>query len=175
MAALGLSVASVFASGYLDAPDSVQTHFHPFLFVAGGTNLNRTPHLGAFLEFQRSWQAGLEIRSWAAHADSRYDYWPEVDFHLRRLWLSDEDVESLRNSEYVDVGAGVFPAYNLNGDQVGALPQARIGVGKYWIPVVGWRGGLDVNIAFAHYFWSRPPGSNHVQLLTLAAAFFYRL
>ena len=89
--------------------------------------------------------------------------------------MSDEEEESLRNSEYVDLAAGAFPAYGNDGTRSGYLPQGRLAVGKYWMPVLGWHGGLDVNIALVQYFRGHPPGLGQNEIFTVAAAFFYRL
>lgn len=164
------------AGGYLDSPGE-ETRFRPFVFLTGGLNLNTCPQAGAYYEFSRSWQAGLEVRSWLPNADAGYDFIPETDLHLRKLWLGAEERESLRNSEYLDVSVGVFPSYRfLPLDQIiqgkteprdGPMPQARLSLGKYWMPFRALPVGLDINLAIGHYFANgHPPGYHHVDYVT---------
>jgi len=178
-----LCASPIHAAGYLDSPDEEKKP-SPFFFLEGGINLNTCPQASAYYEFARSWQAGLELRSWAVNAEVAYDFIPEADFHLRKLWLGAEDKESLRNSEYLDVSAGIYPSYRfLPLDQIlmgrseprdGPEPQARITLGKYWMPFFPFSLGVDINLSLGHFFaGGHPPGYGHVDYVTAGIAIFY--
>jgi len=104
-----------------------------------------------------------------------YDLIPEADLHVRKLWLSDEEKESLKNSEYLDLAAGIFPAYHNDGLSAGLKAQGRIMVGKYWMPTPDWAGGIDLNIALVKYFGGHPPGLGKFEIWTVTVAVFYGL
>ena len=109
------------------------------------------------------------------NAESDYDWIPESDLHVRKLWLSDEEKESLKNSEYLDLALGIFPAYRNDGLSAGLNTQGRIMVGKYWMPTPDWAGGIDLNIALVKYFGGHPPGLGKLEIWTVTVAVFYGL
>jgi hypothetical protein len=186
------------AGGYLDAP-GVEKEFAPFGFVEGGMNFFKCPQAGVYYAFLRSWQAGLEIRSWGGRARSAYDFIPETDLHMRTLWLGSEESEPLRNSEYVDLSLGFYPSYEflsldkalcgrqdssgacIAGDEPrgGLRVQGRITLGKYWMPFHALDLGLDANISLGHYdvpglFDSHPPGMGRTDYVTATVSVFWR-
>jgi hypothetical protein len=170
------------AAGYLDSPAEEES-FRPFFFHEAGLNLNSCPHIGSYYEFGRSWQAGLEVRSWIANLDEAYDLIPEVNLRLRKLWLGSEERESLRNSEYVDLAVGMYPAYQFlsfdqilvgrNEPRIGPRPQVLLSLGKYWMPLASLPGGLNLSLTLGHFFLGHPPGYPHAEVLTAAFSLFY--
>lgn len=171
------------AGGYLDGPGEEKTP-KPFFFLEGAMNLNGCPQAAAYYEFAHSWQAGVEARSWLFRADAAYDYIPEFDAHLRKLWLGSEEGESLRNSEYVEISAGAYPSYRFLGLETlltgadeprqGLRPQARLTLGKYWMPFFPAGPGLDIGLSLGHYFLGgHPPGYPHPDYATVTLSLFF--
>ena len=171
------------AGGYLDSPgEESRDDPAPFYFLTGGFNLNACPQAGAYYEFKRSWQIGLEARSWIANADTAFDFIPEFDAHLRKLWLSAEDRESMRNSEYADLSAGLFPCYRflpldeilpgVNEPMEGLRPHVRLSLGKYWMPFFPAPYGVDINLTLGHYFGGHPPDYAHIDYVTAGISVF---
>jgi hypothetical protein len=168
-----LTPPSVCAGGYLDADSGTEKRFRPFPFAQAGMNLNRCPGAGAYFEFRRSWQTGLELRSWLPRGESAYDGSPEADIHLRKVWLAAEERASLRNSEYVDLALGVFPSYRNDGNRAGLQGHARITIGKYWTPLAEMPWGFDIGLSLGRYFVGHPPGFSHPDIITASLAIFY--
>jgi len=163
-----------------------QATFQPTVILDAGYAFSGTPQLGAHCEFKRGWQLGLELRSWARKAEASQDYWPEIGLQVRRLWLAAEENDALRNSEYVEIGLGLFPAYSFGKtdfsqsfeatvDALGYRPMARLAIGKYWKPFNNVPGGLDANLVLGRYLSGHPPGFGHRDLLTVFLGAFWEL
>jgi hypothetical protein len=160
-----------------------ENHFQPHFILSGGYLLAGTPQLGAYLGFSRGWQTGLEIRTWGLKALYKQDYLPEIGWHFRRIWLASEELEPLRNSEYVEFAIGLFPATNYRFDEnsptltrlnrLGYRPLLRIAIGKYWMPFRNLPWGMDANLVLGRYLQGHPPQYYHQDLLTATISFFW--
>jgi hypothetical protein len=162
-----------------------ESRWQPSLALELGYALTGTPQAGIHYEFQRGWQLGAEVRSWAHNAKLDQDYFPEATFHFRRLWLAAEEGSPLRNSEYIDLAFGIFPAYNfgrtggtsletLDSDALGYKPMIRASIGKYWMPFSNIPFGLDANIVLGRYLSGHPPLYPHQDLLTMTFSLFWK-
>jgi hypothetical protein len=181
---LALSALPAHAAGYLDSP-AQEKPFRPFIYLEGGIDLYATPDVAVYCERWRSWELGLELRSWVVNAESPYDMIPETSLHVRKLWLSSEEQESLAGSEYVDVSLGLAPGYRfLTLDEVapnefrpeprvGAIPGLRLILGKNWMPFTSVPIGIDFNIAVGHYFQGHPPAFEHINFATASVSLFF--
>ncbi len=160
-----------------------ESHFKHRIFLAAGYALSGTPQTGAYWHFAPSWQGGLEFRSWSATARTSMDHWPEIGLHLRRIWLAAEENEALRNSEYVEFGLGLFPAYSFAltdletfmpyDKRLGYRGMLRAAIGQYWMPFSNVPFGLDANVVLGRYLDGHPPGYPHRDLLTLTVTLFW--
>jgi hypothetical protein len=162
-----------------------ESRWQPSLALELGYAISGTPQAGIHYEFLRGWQFGAELRSWAHNAKLDQDYFPEACFHLRRLWLAAEESSPLRNSEYVDLAIGIFPAYNfgktggvsletLDSDALGYKPMVRASIGKYWMPFSNIPLGLDANLVLGRYLSGHPPLYPHQDLLTMTFSLFWK-
>lgn len=159
------------------------SHFQPRWLFAAGYAISGTPQLGAHWHFAPSWQGGLELRSWSAHARTGKDHWPEIGLHLRRIWLAAEENDALRNSEYVDFGLGFVPTYSFAltdletlttyDRRLGYRGMLRAALGQYWMPFSNVPLGLDANVVLGRYLQGHPPGYPHRDLLTLTVTLFW--
>lgn len=172
------------AAGYLDSP-AEEKPFRPFRYFEAGIDLYATPHVAVYYERFRSWQSGFDLRSWVVNAQSPYDLFPEAGMHIRKLWINNEDQESLAGSEYFDAALIVAPGYRfltldfvpsgefLSEPRLGPVPGVRIAAGMNWKPFVDVPFGLDVNLAVGHYFVGHPPGFYHINFATAGISVFW--
>src|SRR6187549_2151091 len=56
--------------------------------VAIGSDLGTQPQLGCFRDLPGSWQLGMQARLNPADAKVGYDFLPQVNLAVRKLWLS---------------------------------------------------------------------------------------
>src|SRR5690606_3654711 len=133
------------------------------------------PQLGGYLDFARSWQAGLQLRFSPAHISEAYDALPQFSAHIRKVWHGDGDVAALRNSEYFGLGAGGFFGYGFDGEKSGLSPFANLALGKYWMPFEGLPYGLDLNIELTRYVTGHLPGRTVQVFIATGINLFYLL
>jgi hypothetical protein len=111
-----------------------------------GSKLGGLPAIGGFRDLPGSWQAGAQARFAVGPASTGYDYLPLASVSVRKLWLGDEDVPPIRNSEYFGVSLGAYFAYDFDGSRDGPRPMGAISLGKYWMPIDSRPLGLDLNL-----------------------------
>ena len=143
-------------------------------FAEAGLDLAGQPQLGAYLGLPRGWQAGLQVRSGVWVAVDGYDYLPQTGLHGRKLWTSDGEFESIRNSEYLDVGLGAFFAYDLASEKIGPRPFVSVAIGKYWTPFENLPAGLDLGLEITRYLSGVPPRRTAIDRITACLNTFYR-
>ncbi|HKP98281.1 MAG TPA: hypothetical protein VJ385_21295 [Fibrobacteria bacterium] len=143
--------------------------------VAVGSDLGTQPQLGCFRDLPGSWQLGLQVRLDPADAIAGYDFLPQVNLGLRKLWLGDEDTEPIRNSEYFGLSLGGFFAYNFDGKEAGLKPFGTLSLGKYWMPFDNRPFGLDLNLELTRYLSGHLPGRSETTYVTLGLHLFYQL
>jgi hypothetical protein len=143
--------------------------------VAIGSDLGTQPQLGSFRDLPGSWQLGLQVRFDPGDAAAGYDYLPQADLGLRKLWLGDEDSEPIRNSEYFSLSLGGFFAYNFNGKRAGLKPFGTLSLGKYWMPFDNRPLGMDLNLELTRYLSGHLPNRSETTYITLGLHLFYLL
>lgn len=109
-------------------------------------DLGALPHLACFRDLPHAWQAGVQARMAPALARTAYDYLPLMSVSLRKLWLGDEEIAPIRNSEYFGVGLGAYFAYDFQGGRGGPRPFGTLSLGKYWMPFEGRPLGIDLDL-----------------------------
>lgn len=140
-----------------------------------GSDLGTQPQLGCFRDLPGSWQLGLQARLDPGDATVPYDYRPQVNLAVRKLWLGDGDSEPIRNSEYFGVSLGGFFAYTFNGEQAGLKPYGTLSLGKYWMPFDNRPLGLDLNLELTRYLSGHLPNRSETTYVTLGLHLFFLL
>jgi hypothetical protein len=123
--------------------------------IVGGEHAQ--PQLAGYMDLPMELQAGIKLRLDLLSARSPYDHIPQGALHLRKIWLSDQDTSSVRNSEYISISAGAYAAYDFKGDRIGARPFGGVTLGKYWMPFEALPYGLDLSLELTRYFLGHPP------------------
>ncbi|MDB5051755.1 MAG: hypothetical protein JWO30_4826 [Fibrobacteres bacterium] len=141
--------------------------------IAIGSDLGMQPQLGCFRDLPGSWQLGLQARFDPGDAVAGYDYLPQVNVGLRKLWLGDEETEPIRGSEYFGLSAGGFFAYNFNGERAGLRPFGTLSLGKYWMPFDNRPLGMDLNLELTRYLSGHLPNRSETTYITLGLHVFY--
>ena len=146
--------------------------------VAIGSRLGALPQAGAYRDLPGAWQAGVQARFALGPARVAYDYLPMASVSLRKLWLGDEDVAPIRNSEYFGVSLGAYFSYDFQGGRGGPRPMGSILLGKYWMPFESSPWGLDLSLDLTTlklpFFTSgHLPGHSEQIIVACAANLFY--
>lgn len=141
--------------------------------LAIASTLGPQPQVGVFRDLSQNLQAGLQVRMVTGGGSSGYDFLPQVDVSLRTLWLGDEFAEPVRNSEYFGLSAGMFFAYDFDGEKAGPRPYGTLSLGKYWMPFDKQPLGLDLNLELTRYFSGLLPGRTELVYATVGIHVFY--
>jgi hypothetical protein len=163
---------------YLD-PTAEQVRKRNFLFSGGlefpiSGSQGIQPQVAAYLDLPRSLQIGIKARVDLRSATDTvpFDYIPQTGLHLRQLWLSDQDTSTVRNSEYISLVLGFYPAYDFEGSRDGLKPFGAIALGKYWMPFGNRPYGLDFCIEISRFFDGHPPGRPRTFFLSAGVNLF---
>lgn len=140
-----------------------------------GSDLGLLPHLACFRDLPHSWQVGLDARIATHDAKVAYDYRPLIGLNVRKLWIGEEDVSPIRNSEYFGVTLGGYFAYDFEGTESGLNPFGTLSMGKYWMPFDTQPYGLDLNLELTRFISGHLPGRSELVFITLGASLFYAL
>jgi hypothetical protein len=138
-----------------------------------GSDLGAQPQIGIFRDITDAWQLGFQARVTPGGAKAGYDFLPQMNLVARFLWLGDEGVSQIRNSEYFGFAAGGFFAYNFDGEKAGLKPVASFSLGKYWMPFENQPLGLDLNLELSRYFSGHLPGRSELVYITTGIHLFY--
>jgi hypothetical protein len=142
-----------------------------------GSDFGFQPQFGGYLDFARSWQAGLQLRFSPSHASEAYDHLPQASVHIRKVWYGDGegDVAAIRNSEYFGLAVGGFFGYGFDGEKSGLNPFGNLALGKYWMPFDELPYGLDLSIELTRYVTGHLPGRTVQVFIATGINVFYLL
>ena len=183
------------ADDYSPSLDEAQpANVRPTLVSGGGligigSDLGVLPRLAAYLTFPHAWQLGMHGRIAPQLAQEPYDYLPLLGLEVRKVWMKDEDIDPIHNSEYFGVTLGNYFAYDFDGEKLGPRPFLGFAMGKYWMPLDHQPFGLDLDLGLT---WLIPditffsgdevwmlgghlPGRSEQTFITLGASIFYAI
>jgi hypothetical protein len=161
------------ADGTEKPPPKLSTLIEGGSSIAIASDLGALPQIGVFRDLSETWQVGLQARMSPGGATSGYDFLPQMSLGVRMLWLGDEDVQPVRNSEYFGIAGGGFFAYNFDGEEAGMRPYGTLSLGKYWMPFDNQPLGLDLNLELTRYFSGHLPGRSELVYITCGVQLFY--
>ena len=181
---IGATTPSVSAEADINLDGTpIEKHRSRFFIECGpaysiGSDLGIQPQLGGYLHFASDWQMGLHLRFPITDSYDRYDYFPETNLELRRLWLGDDGQGTMRNGEYFSFSMGAYHGYGFDGEKEGLEPLAAISIGKYWTVfetknLQDW--GFDTSIELSRLIQGHLLGGTDLVFVTLQISVYYLL
>lgn len=144
-----------------------------------GSGIGFQPELAAYTDLNNFkylpgvWQGGFHTRVVLEKSESNYDFLPQINLELRKIWLGEEGASPLVNSEYFSFSLGSFFGYTFDGEQSWFNPIGSLAMGKYWMPLEKEPFGLDLSLELSRLFTGHLQGFSQLTYVTTCIRFFY--